>query len=56
MGKDRRVRATGSWNSAMQRTAQSAGFRVIRKVVLFEKSVEHEQSQRTEYSIPTAGP
>jgi mycothiol synthase len=46
---------TGSWNSAMQRAAQSTGFRIIRRVVLFEKSVEYEQSQRSEYSIPAAG-
>jgi ribosomal protein S18 acetylase RimI-like enzyme len=36
---------TGSWNSAMQHAAQSAGFRVIRRVVLFEKSVAYEPSQ-----------
>jgi mycothiol synthase len=46
---------TGIWNNAMQRVAQAAGFRILNRTVLFEKSVEHEQNQRSEYSIPTAG-
>ncbi|MBE0699797.1 MAG: GNAT family N-acetyltransferase [Anaerolineaceae bacterium] len=46
---------TGSWNSAMQRVAQTAGFRILNRTVLFEKSVANEQIERSEYSIPTAG-
>jgi mycothiol synthase len=41
---------TGSWNSAMQRAAQSTGFQVIQRYVLFEKSVQNEPLERN----PTA--
>ncbi len=35
---------TGSWNTAMQHAAESAGFRVVRRSLLFEKSIRHEYS------------
>jgi mycothiol synthase len=44
---------TGSWNNSMQRAALSAGFQVIQRNILFEKSVQHEPIER---SFPAAGP